>query len=267
DFLQAGQGFMVKSAEGGSPIYFNANMRNHGAPVYYKKSFSEKSQINLYASNPEYEALTQFYFLDNAKNGLDPGYDAGLYGGLENFKLYSQLVEDNGTDFMIQALPNSEFNSISISIGFDCTDTSFVSFRAESFSYPYEAEIILEDRELNIFTDLKSAGSGYSVNLTEKTSGTGRFYLHTFDPNTVGTDNQGKSKLTIYSVEKEIFIKGEIPENSTLYIFDLMGRAVKIFDLEADLNPSLKVPELMTGIYILRINNGIMEESQRLFLK
>ena len=270
-YLQPGQGFLLKANSSGSSIDFTRAMRIHyNQTIFTKKSSrkSTKSQIKLHVSNATSEASTHFYFVDYATSFLDPGYDAGLYGALSNFSLYSHLVNNNGNKFMIQALSNSEFHSISIPLGFDCTEESTVSFRAETNYLGFEGEVILEDRELNIFTNLKKPTLKYSVDIPAGTEGTGRFYLHTYDPRTLGIEGfESLSNLQIYSVEKEILIKGNIPENSNFYIYDLMGRSLKIINLPADSNTSVQVPNLSTGVYIVRISDGKSEETQRVFIR
>ena len=37
--------------------------------------------------------------------GLDPSYDVGKMKGNPDIALYTKLIEDNGIDFTIQALP------------------------------------------------------------------------------------------------------------------------------------------------------------------
>jgi len=65
--------------------------------------------------------------------GLDPSYDARKLKGNPNIALYTRLVEDNGVDFAIQALPPLNTEKVEVKIGnekkyvVDCLDSEWIS--------------------------------------------------------------------------------------------------------------------------------------------
>ena len=267
DYIQPGQGFIIKAAVGASSVSFTTAMQTHQNPTFYKKSGEAKPEIVLQVSDSVSEASTQIFFLPDMSLGLDPGYDAGLFGSLPGFSLYSKLVEDNGVDFMIQSLPDDKYDSLSIPIGFDYSTGGEVEFTATGTDLPMEYRILLEDRELGIYTDLEVEGASYTIHLPEETSGTGRFYLHTFDHQSVGIDLENFKEIAIYSHDKIIYLIGQINKNTQIAIYDLYGRELKSEMLEPSENNRINANELQTGIYIIRITGNNYEKTQKIFLK
>ena len=86
--------------------------------------------------------------------GLDPSYDAGKMKGNPNIALYTRLLEDNGVDFAIQALPTEGITEFVIPVGVDVAEAGEFSFSVTQKNLD-NYNIILEDREENTFTDLR----------------------------------------------------------------------------------------------------------------
>jgi hypothetical protein len=57
--------------------------------------------------------------MDVAHEGLDVGYDAGIFKADSEFSVYTKLVEDNGVEFQLQYLPTNQYNNLVIPIGID----------------------------------------------------------------------------------------------------------------------------------------------------
>jgi hypothetical protein len=197
--------------------------------------------------------------------GLDITYDAGLFGGDPSFNLYTRLVEDNGVNFMLQCLPDNDFENLSIPIGFDCKVVGEVTFTADMVSLPSDCRVILEDRLLGKFTDLAETPS-YTVNIDSDTYSIGRFYLNTSD-NITKTINGNVPVFHIYAAEKKIFVEGTITTTAHANLYDISGRLVKTYSLApSDLNvlPASGIPE---GIYMLRIFDNGFSENKKILLK
>ena len=268
--LKPGQGFMVKASAGGGSLDFSTAMRDHhNQTAFSKKSGrkSPKSQVKLTISDEENTATTKIYFVQNATAGLDPGYDAGLFGGLKDFKLYTQLA-GGGTDtkFMIQALPDIIPARFSIPVGIECDGNSSIRFTAQSIALPEGMEIILEDKQRKIFTDLKPAGSFYKRDFPDGSYGTGNFVLHSYDPRSLDSEVTDYSQLKIYEANKSLIIKGKVEENTFLRIYDLLGHEVQQEILQNDLVNTINVSQLKKSIYIIQIIGRENSYSQKLFI-
>ena len=270
NYLQPGQGFLVRSAPDGGTINFTGGMQHHHhTSAFFKKSAETRWRIiKLKVTNDYRETETVIRFHRDMTRGLDPTYDAGQYGADPGFRLYTRLVEDdNGINFAIQALPDHGLEDMVIPVGFDFAEGGEVTFSAEELILPPGSDAILEDRALNIFTDLLH--DNYTVTLEESSSGTGRFFIHTDIQITSVEeiiDAAGKS-LNIYSYGKEIFIQGEVMENSSATLYDLMGRKIRTVILEpAEMN-SFRVDDLDRGIYLLRVSGRSVDQIGRLFIE
>ncbi len=184
DYIKPGQGFIVKAAEGGGNVQFTSEMRAHKHKeedgIIFKSLKSDKEPwptVILAAYDESREASTVITFNENMSKGLDVTYDAGLFGGDPDFRLYTRLVEgDSGVDLAIQCLPDHGFEDMVIPVGIDYPEGGEVAFSTHVFTLPSGVEAVLEDRELDVFTELE--GEDYNVNLSPGTEGAGRFFLH-----------------------------------------------------------------------------------------
>lgn len=268
--VQSSQGFIVRSVTGGGTVTFTPDMQLHQSQTFYKKSTSstpEKYQIKLIAEDENNFASTKVFFMENTTSGLDPGYDAGLFGALDGFSLYTRLADYDIVNFMIQCLPNNDFSNASIAVGIDYTDGGLVTFSAETIDLPFECLAILEDRELGIFTDLKTPDAEYVANIPAGNEGTGRFFLHTFDAQTSDVDIDDLQNITIFAFNKEIIVQGKIAEISNIKVYDISGRMVKQAVLENSYRNTIPASDLKEGIYIIHLQVGNKIKTSKLFLR
>ena len=267
DYLQSGQGFFIKAASNGDISFTRAMQSHQNDAEFYKKSTSSlPSGFVLKVIDDNYYADTEFKFEENMSKGLDPGNDLGLFGGIEYFNLYTKLIEDNGVKFMVQALPNDDFSTMTIPIGFDYTGGE-VSFSAECTNLPAECQVILEDRTAGVYTNLFPSGTKYTVNLASGNTETGRFFLHTFDPTTVNTNIDNFQNITTFAFDKTIHIQGNVPVGSKAGIYDVSGRFLKQVELNAGALNLIPAQELKNGIYIVKISGENLEKVTKLVLE
>ena len=306
DYIQPGQGFLVKAKVGGGNVNFAAAMRNHSNDNFYKAQNSDSwsqstrksaiasqetaqsmepwSKIILKAKTSGQETFTNILFREDMTRGLDITYDAGLPEGLPEFEsfgkgpdngsyfqkpeltIYSRLVEDMSIKFAIQCLPDAETEDMVIPVGIDLPKGGLVTFTADIIELPVSYKAVLEDRQVGIFTDLKAQGAKYDAILPVGTSGTGRFFLHTQNSPKTIISAELK-KINTFAVGKEIFIKGMVSENSNAIIYDLSGRKLRTVVLEPSYINNFRVDELMQGIYILKVVGKEVQVSNRVFIE
>jgi hypothetical protein len=72
--------------------------------------------VKLKIDNSSSIFFTDIYFNSNASLGLDPGYDAALFGGTAPaYSIYSLLVEGNtGVPLGIQTLGSNDLSSVTV---------------------------------------------------------------------------------------------------------------------------------------------------------
>jgi hypothetical protein len=273
--IQVGQGFNARSKVGGGNITFNYAMREHATAATFKSAILPWPSIELKATTKDLSRTTAITFNSEMTLGLDPSYDAAVLksgGGLE---LYTKLVEDNGNDFAIQCLPDVGFDKMVIPVSLDLTTGGEITFSAKSANLPAGYVPVLEDRLTGISTTLTTDGAGYKVTLPSNTSGIKRFYLHLSDtkttptvavkaevtvaatiPSTSSIINQNLARIKVYPIGREIHIQGVVDEQNVATLYDITGRSVGVYPLQAADNITLYPEGINNGIYLLRIVQG-----------
>ncbi len=189
NYVQAGQGFLVKSVSGGGSVLFTPEMRSVQSSITLKSvQVSSWNRLVLQCAYSEKNSSTYLNFREDMTPGLDPTYDAGILKSDPNFELYTRLVEDNGIDFAVQCLPTNTWTNLSIPVGIDLLLGGEVAFSVSNSDVPVGYYPILVDNLLKINTYLKTPTDTYTINLPAGTSGAGRFFLTFGDGSSTGTE-------------------------------------------------------------------------------
>jgi hypothetical protein len=198
------------------------------------------------------EASTQIAFNTLMTKGLDVGYDAGMFTANSDFAVYSQLLEDNGVKFGLQALPE-DYENLIIPIGLDAKAGDIVTFTAQTLNIPEDFAVVLEDRAMNVFTDL-SNDAEYAVQLNNDSEGTGRFFIHTTRQSALGLDDLGKDSFQVFTRVNahQLVLKGNL--SGTARIYSITGKQVAKVNLEQKLENQIPFNQ-EAGVYIIRISN------------
>ena len=265
-YLQPGQGFNLKSVEGGGTVTFTGDMRIHETSgSFYKSTRESWSGIILKAASADKEASTTIAFHPSMTTGLDITYDAGLLGGDPNFRIHTRLVEDNGVDFMLQCLPDQGFEALTVPVGVNFNAEGNITFSAENIDLPIYFQVVLEDRVLNKFTDLSGHDASYEVSLDSNLSGTGRFFLHVSDA-TVGEHRPEVPALHVYAAGNEIRIVGNTDGFDRVRIVDLAGRTLLVRQLEpSDMN-IFPASRFLPGVYLVQLFGTEHTDTYRVFI-
>lgn len=254
--LQAGQGFFVKAKVSAGNFGFNISMQeNESAMPFYKNTEEVWPSIELKAKTESAYATTLITYNSDMTKGLDISYDAGLLNSYPDFALYSRLVEDIGYDFMIQALP-MDFDELVIPIGLDAESGEVISFSVNINNLPETYNVFIEDKELNLFTNLSSGGE-YTVQLSATSKGIGRFFVHTTFKDALGLDGFDiESNYQVFSRadHNQIVIRGEFSSNVVARIFSISGKLIAIASLSQEVESRLPFNE-ETGVYIIQITD------------
>ncbi len=245
DFVQPGQGFMVRVKESNS-IVFNTNIRKHGAADFYKSKESWPG-VELRIASSEHSNSTIIAFNQNMSDGLDPSYDAAKFKGNPNIALYTRLVEDNGVDFAIQALNDYNIENYVIPVGVDVAESGVFEFSAIQEKLD-NYNITLEDRQENTFTNLR--WDTYFATINE--SGTGRFYLHFKEATAI--DETAINTLKVYVSGGMINISSNTPAKRII-LSNITGQILGIYEGQE----SIPAPKT-AGVYLVSIES----EGQRI---
>src|SRR5690606_34248918 len=107
---------------------FNPHMRSSGKPIPFnlrKPSPKDKvGYLNIAMTSGVLQYNTEFYFNEASSKGLDPGYDAEIFGGkAPEFAIFSTLTENNKTlEMAVQSFAFKDFTEgTTISLGLNTT--------------------------------------------------------------------------------------------------------------------------------------------------
>jgi hypothetical protein len=271
--ITPGQGFLVASVSGGGNINFTPEMRTIGNSDDYIAGRTNSVNIdylklNLTSADNSYH--TEFYVSDNASLGLDPGYDARIFGSVApNFSVYSQLVEENdGTDMAIQAISSSDIsNNTIIPLGINAPSGQQLTLSLSENTLPDGVDIFLEDREQNTFTLLNNAE--YTLSPSSDLNGTGRFYLR-FGQGTLNVDNTNLDLIQVLSLAnpKQIVLKGQIVQPTEFLLYDIRGREVLKKDIEEGSTVTyIDSSSFTRGVYLVKLKNRSGSSSKKLIIR
>jgi len=182
-FLSASQAFIVhKTSTGSGSVTFKNSQREVENSYFYRDASEEPWKLFFNVKNEDglYNDII-VGFTDDATNGIDPQYDGYKLLGNADLALYSLIGEKA---FAIQGLPkfnNSEFRTVNLGLHAGVTgDYEFSVISIQKF--PAFVEILFEDKETGIFTNLRETPS-VSVTISESGFYHERFTLH-FNVNT-----------------------------------------------------------------------------------
>jgi len=262
-FIAPVQGFFIKAVTGEAGIVnFTTAMRTNQAAVAFQKTATPNiPSIVLSAENNSGKiSTTDLKYLGGMSLGLDPGYDAGRFGAANSsFGLYTHLVTDNGVDFAIQAVPENSYDTTVIPIGLDANIGTQVTFKATITNLPLGKKVFLEDRLLNLFTELNNTDKTYTLTLDSQSSGIGRFFLHTQDNlSTLAVADVNKLKFSVIALplSNQLKLIGMVDEPASLNIYDTLGRAIFYTNLSASNNYEVTIPPLAYGVYIIKVKTA-----------
>ena len=255
--VQMGQGFFVKSKKAedlilGGLIYFTKSMQAPNTSTSFKSAEIEWPSIKIKAKNQTLNSSTDVLLVTNTTKGLDPGYDAGLLTAHPEFSLYTKLIDDNGVNFMLQCLPDQNYDQYVIPLGIDCKVGGDVTFTAETVNLPSGCQALLEDRKAKRFTRLDLKDAKYTATLSADTKGTGRFFLHTSDVIS-GVQPLENQPYKVTAIGKLIYIYGEVSDNAQFFLYSVNGKQLANFKAESLVQNQFDATGYPAGVYILTV--------------
>ncbi|WP_047550979.1 T9SS type A sorting domain-containing protein [Psychroserpens sp. Hel_I_66] len=269
--IAPGQGFFVASNSASETVSFLPSMRNTNGTDDFILGRDTNAvtnlKLNLTTANNEF--LTDIYFSEFSTLGLDPGYDASLFGGTApSFSIYSHLVEENNNvPFGIQALGETDYNDVTIPIGVNASQGVQLTFSLSDSNIPSTIDVYLDDTVANTSTLLTN--SNYVLTPIMALSGVGRFYLR-FTDNSLNTQENNFEDLDIYmsSKSKEIVINGQLLESTNCDIYDIQGRLISSNSLNINnLQNRIDVSNVSNGIYIINLRGNQQKTSIKVIIE
>ncbi|MCK8478976.1 fibronectin type III domain-containing protein [Psychroserpens algicola] len=272
--ITPGQGFLVASATNNGLISFTPTMRSIGSSDDFilgrQDGSSSIVHLQLELSHTTQGVYkTDFYFTNNASNGMDFNYDSSVFGDQapSNFALYSHLLEDNnGIDMAIQSLGFDALSNAVIPLGVHIAQGQQLTISISESTLPENIEVYLEDSVNNTFTLLNN--SDYTITLNEDLSNIGRYFLR-FNEDTLSTVSTEDNTIEIYTSTntKVVYIKGQLIEDTDLSIYDIQGRLVKHITLDsAQTTHRIDASSIARGAYIVALKNSVQKKTQKVVI-
>jgi hypothetical protein len=269
--IAPGQGFFVATDTNGS-VAFTPSMRRTGTSddfILGRSSSFVNTYLQLQLSKDGAAYDTDFYFNENSTLGLDPGYDAGVFGNFAGaFSIYSELVEENtGADMAIQSLPFENLDTLIIPIGIHSNAGEQITVSISQSDLASTTDVYLEDRDNNTFTLLTT--SDFVITPSETLDAIGRFYLR-FSAGSLSISENELDNLRIFTTKtpRVLTVSGQLLEDTELKLYDIRGRLVLTEQLnDASLNNTIDVSRLQDGVYVVELNNAYQRKSQKVIIR
>ena len=234
---------------------FFYSAKRHSYKTLTSKVSGHLGLVKLRIENNNTHFSTDIYFNTNASLGLDPGYDASLFGGVApDFSVYSLLVEDNtGMPMGIQALGGNDMNGTIVPIGIHAFQGDLITVQISENTIPQSVNVYFEDSLTNTLTLLNS--NTYQFVANEAIEGTGRFYLR-FGADVLSNNERILDELSIHfnNERQQISIDGQLKDNTSVNFYDINGRLTEHLILNnTTSNNILDVSNLVSGIYVIAL--------------
>lgn len=272
--IAPGQGFFVKAKAGGGNVLFTTGMRRVGSSndfIADRPLNSSRVLSKLKLSSVSKEVTTSVYFINGTTRGLDDGYDAAAYAASKvDFSIYTKLLEDNaGLDISIQSLPFNDFNDVIVPLGIKTDAGKELIISIDDLStLPSSINVYLEDTQNKTLTLLNN--KAYKFTPTTAINGSGRFNLHYSAKTLSVEDIRSNGDLRIYTSAspKSLFIVGQLTRATTANLYDIQGRLVLSKALNANSTKNtMDISTLITGVYVVKVNDDNQIKTQRVIIK
>ena len=267
DYIHPSQGFFVNADNSNANNFsITEGLQSHQNGITFYKS--NISSIKLTMSNGSTIRNTKIKYENNSTTSLDPGFDAGTFTGTPiDFSIYTHLINNSeGLDFMIQSLPNSGHENMVIPIGLIADAGKEITFTAEALNLPTGLKVFLEDRLTNTFTRLDEANSAYTIALTEKLDGVGRFYLHT-KASALNIDEVQMENISIYTSNASTLRIVGLPQGkASIKLFNILGKQVLQTSFTSNGAKDITLPNVSAGIYIVQLKTATGQLNQKITL-
>ncbi|HUH28341.1 T9SS type A sorting domain-containing protein, partial [Gelidibacter sp.] len=272
--IAPGQGFFVASKAGGGTVTFVPEMRTVG---HINRFGVQKDQIakhvgflKLDMTNGISTYSTDFYFNEQSTPGLDPGYDAAIFGGLApDFSIYSHLLDDHDDmDMAVQSLPYADLlHGTVIPIGINAAEGQQLKISMPTAIIPEEADVYIEDQLKQTFTLLRDRD--YAFYADANVAGTGRFFLHVI-PSTLffGDQEDYSPQLFTSNSSRMLHITGSVKSNTTIAVYDLQNRLLlsTVLDEHAT-DQHLDLSSLSKGMYLVKLKNSSFDKLKKILIQ
>jgi len=262
-----GQGFFVQ-ADGAGTFQITETMQSHSSDTFQRTM--SRPEMLLTLNNGEITRTAEIYYVDGATTGFDNGFDSSIFGSVDNsFAIYTRTVNgDSDNNLGIQSLPTSNYENMVIPVGINALAGTNISISVSPNSIPDGIEVYLEDTLEETFT-LMNDENVYSNVLLNDYEGIGRYYLHTTADN-LGNDNpySAINNITVFPTERDGIRILNLPSGKTnIKMYDLLGKILLNTSINGGVSNNVSLPNLTTGIYVVKLITPVGTKNQKIIIK
>jgi hypothetical protein len=265
------QGFFVQPKEESTVLNFTEDMQSHqSVDTFQKTSSSERPEIKLLMTNGTSTKYTDIFYIEGTTTGFDNGYDSSIFNSTESFSIYTNTITNSaGRKLAIQSLPNSDYESMAVPIGITADADKEITFSATTIKLPAGIKVYLEDRELNVFTELVAVDTDvYKVDLAAAVNGVGRFYLHTSQKVLDVSDVPILTNIKIYTTTNTNLRIVGLPEGAkALKLYNIIGQEIMSTSFNTNGVKDIALPNLSKGVYTVQLKIGSEIIREKIFLE
>lgn len=270
-FIAPGQAFFVESKNNGGTIKYTMDTQSHQTTnLFYRPTNNKQSKTNnpfsvdITISNGENTKKTAIVYLDNATEGLDIGYDAGVFSAEKNnFGVFTQFVDtSNKIPLAIQTLPNKNYENHSVPIGINTLKNSEITFSINAINIPNTYQVYLEDKKEKKIIPFNKP---YTTTVEKTEAKTGRFFLHT-SAKALSTETSKINTASFFVVDNIVHIKG-VKGKADIQVFNVLGKQVFNSQFKSQDYYQAKLPKMSSGIYIVKLNTQTIEITKKIIIK
>jgi len=259
-FIAPMQGFFVKAGTQGS---LTVNKNSRVSNINKSKLVIKNNAIKLKLNDSDgTKDEVMFRVMENSTSSFDDQLDAiKIPGSTDSPSL--NLESDDDVKYAISTIPSVN-SALNIPMNMSCSKAGMFSVSAAGASdFEYRYPVILEDKELDIFIDLR-ADSVYSFYHAPEMK-SDRFEIHFTSPQAVVEEAADPTDVTI--TPGEVIISGG---NNDIYTAILVSADGKLISkskgtLSAGIN--LSTGNRAAGICILQLSNGKQTITKKVFTK
>ena len=267
--IAPGQGFFVQ-ANAVTPGSFNFSEANqsHNGTDTFQKTANVKGEITLSMTDGTINNYGKIYYVNKATKSLDIGYEGELFSGQTNdFAIYTHLVSNNvGKKYQVQSLPNSDYENMIVPVGIKAAAGKEITISATSLNLPENIKVYLEDRAMNVVTDLNN--TDYKITLNSALDGVGRFFLRTSASSVLSIETITLSGISIYKTNNATLkIVGLQQGASNVKLFNILGKQILNNSFEANGVKEISLPKLATGVYIVQLETAAGKLNKKIILE
>ncbi len=268
-YISSGQSFMVKVKTSGN-LSFSKDLQNNDASVTFYKNDTADNWIRCWfglSRKGKLKNETLIAFGAEMTKDLDVSYDVGDYKMNSATALYTKLVNDDGYDFSIQALPPLNTPE-TIKVGLDADSTGdYVLSLVRDENLSDTTTILLEDKKTGALINLRK-GNEYSFSVDKPGRISDRFTLY-FNQKITGTSAftaPDTLPVKLKVIQHQVIVKNVTHKSvrCILQIVNILGQRLfyQNIKLTAGERYSTRIYD-ERGVVIISLSNDHFQESEK----